>query len=133
MAALKDTETGAEHPVRRRLTVLGREPGCSVVIRSRLVSRQHALIRKRLLGYTIEDLGSTHGTFVNDERLEKPRRLRDGDVIILARVPLRQDKPVPRNQDPGATSVGWGLAPPSAAPDIRRGDARIGAELTFRA
>jgi len=29
----------------------------------------------------IEDLGSTNGTFLNDERLESPSRLRRGDRV----------------------------------------------------
>jgi pSer/pThr/pTyr-binding forkhead associated (FHA) protein len=31
----------------------------------------------------IEDLGSSNGTFVDDERIEGPVRLREGDVIRL--------------------------------------------------
>ena len=34
-------------------------------------------------GYIVEDLNSSNGTYVNDERLEKPRQIKDGDKIAL--------------------------------------------------
>jgi pSer/pThr/pTyr-binding forkhead associated (FHA) protein len=32
-------------------------------------------------GPLVRDLGSTNGTFVNNQRLRGPRRLRDGDIV----------------------------------------------------
>ena len=52
------------------------------------VSKQHARIRKGLFGYTIEDLGSVNGTFVNGERVRK-QALRDRDEIRIGPVRLR--------------------------------------------
>ena len=49
------------------------------------VSREHAVIQPTARGYTITDLGSTNGTWVNGERLpaHKPRALVDNDQIRL--------------------------------------------------
>jgi len=33
--------------------------------------------------YTVEDLGSTNGTFLNDERIVEPRILSNGDHVRL--------------------------------------------------
>ena len=55
-------------------------------VSSDVVSRVHARINCELGEFSIEDLNSTNGTFVNDERL-KPheiRRIERGDVIKLA-------------------------------------------------
>jgi hypothetical protein len=135
MASLKDTESGAEHPVEGRSVLIGRGEDCDIVLASRLVSRHHARIHKALLGgYTIEDAGSTHGTYVNDERVKKARRLQTGDTIILAKAPLRRGTPKPpSSDDPHATSEGYGMHGRPARGELVRGDIRIGAEFLFRA
>lgn len=56
------------------------------------VSRKHARIRHRDGIYTIEDLGSTNGTFINRGRRllpGTPQILRDGDEIIVGKTFLR--------------------------------------------
>lgn len=49
------------------------------------VSRQHARIGYNGNGYTIEDLGSSNGTWVNGNRLtaRQPHPLRSGDHVQL--------------------------------------------------
>ena len=59
-------------------TTLGRDD-CDVVLSDPEVSRRHALEGPD--GFTIEDLGSTNGTWVNGERIERPERLRAGDEL----------------------------------------------------
>ena len=45
------------------------------------VSSRHAAIITRTDGYVLQDLGSKNGTYVNGQRIEGDRVLRDGDVI----------------------------------------------------
>src|SRR6185295_13033850 len=52
-----------------------------VTIDDPLVSRRHAVIRPAGNGLEVEDLGSLNGTWVNGERLDGPRALRDGDLV----------------------------------------------------
>lgn len=54
------------------------------------VSRQHAVIRPHEQGYTIEDLDSTNGTWVNNTPLPPgpPRILNSGDQIQLGELIL---------------------------------------------
>jgi hypothetical protein len=49
------------------------------------VSRVHAVISQTGHTLTLTDLGSTNGTFINDQRLvaHQPRILRDGDYLRL--------------------------------------------------
>lgn len=61
--------------------VLGRDPDADIFLNSAGVSRRHARIRISAGCATIEDLGSKNGTFVGDERVERPRSLGDGDII----------------------------------------------------
>jgi hypothetical protein len=70
----------------RDLFILGRDPGCNIVIDAPQVSRQHARIRKYGGQVVIEDLRSANGTFVNGMRLTGPRTLVNGDVISLGGV-----------------------------------------------
>lgn len=56
------------------------------IAHSTSVSRQHAAISRRNGQFTIVDLGSTNGTFVNDNRISGMVRLQDGDNIRFADV-----------------------------------------------
>lgn len=83
---------GETIPLTEVVTLIGRAADCTVVIADARVSRHHAEIRRDLntptadpgAGYTLRDLGSTNGTWLNARRLTGPARLRDGDVIELA-------------------------------------------------
>ncbi|MHB8637036.1 MAG: FHA domain-containing protein [Fimbriimonadaceae bacterium] len=65
------------------LVTIGREPGNAVVIADQTVSRNHARVSVINGAATIEDAGSTGGTFVNDVRIAGPMQLKVGDVIRL--------------------------------------------------
>jgi ABC-type multidrug transport system ATPase subunit len=64
---------------------IGRGPDSDFVISHPMVSWKHARIAQ--VGpdgnHTIEDLGSTNGTFVNSERVVRPHPLRRGDIIHI--------------------------------------------------
>jgi predicted component of type VI protein secretion system len=70
---------GKEHPLQPGTTI-GRE-GCDIVLADPEVSRRHATIRVEASGPAIEDHGSTNGTYVNDQRIEGLRPLREGDTV----------------------------------------------------
>ena len=71
--------------------ILGRDPQCAIWIDAPGVSRRHARIRLTGAGSpiaTIEDLGSTNGTFVDDRPVREPVTLEDGHSIRLGEATL---------------------------------------------
>ncbi|MCA9173724.1 MAG: GGDEF domain-containing protein [Planctomycetales bacterium] len=67
--------------------VIGRVGECDIQVMDESVSRHHAAIRFDGVNYVVSDLGSTNGTFVNDERisekvLEPEDRIRIGQQIF---------------------------------------------------
>ena len=63
--------------------ILGRDPDATVWFDRPGVSRRHAQIVIAGDGATLEDLGSTNGTWLRGERLTAPAPLTDGDEIRL--------------------------------------------------
>jgi adenylate cyclase len=63
---------------------IGRGDGCAVMLDSRSVSRLHALIQRRDAGdFSLVDLGSRNGSFVNSRRVTVPLVLRDDDKLVF--------------------------------------------------
>jgi DNA-binding response OmpR family regulator len=59
-----------------------------IVVASKRVSREHALIKRQGRRFFLEDLNSTNGTFLNGERVLEPIELRDGDRLEIGEVLL---------------------------------------------
>ena len=70
--------------------VIGRDPRCSVWLDAPGVSRRHAAIRVDSASrrVTLEDLGSTNGTFLRRSRVRTEVALEDGDEIKVGTVVL---------------------------------------------
>src|SRR2546426_10688170 len=64
--------------------LIGRKGDADVVLNNQHVSRHHAKLVKTPEGYFLQDLGSTHGTFVNETRIEQ-QVLKHGDKISLGK------------------------------------------------
>jgi VWFA-related protein len=63
------------------ITNVGRARDNQVVLEDSTVSRHHAWIRSEGEAFLIFDIGSGNGTFVNDEQIDEPRILENGDII----------------------------------------------------
>ncbi len=64
-------------------TVVGRSPEADIVIDDEAVSWNHLEIERRGDVLMVTDLDSSNGTALNGEPLDRPRRLRGGDVLTL--------------------------------------------------
>lgn len=69
--------------------ILGRAKGCDVVLDDPAVSRRHARLVRSDRKVTIEDLRSSHGTFVNGQRISTPHSIRPGDLVAIGRFTLK--------------------------------------------
>ena len=68
---------------------LGRSPTCGVPLEDdAFASSLHARVFPLDGELWVEDLGSTNGTYLNDERLAAPTRLRRGDRVRVGRTVL---------------------------------------------
>jgi FhaA, N-terminal domain/FHA domain len=70
---------------------IGRLSDCTVVITDGNTSRHHARLARAGSGWSISDLNSTNGTYVNGARIVAEHRLADGDIITVGSVSLRFD------------------------------------------
>ncbi|HEX7718852.1 MAG TPA: FHA domain-containing protein, partial [Woeseiaceae bacterium] len=77
-----DGEKVAEHYFGPGRVIIGRSPDNEIYIQSKFVSRHHAQLNSDQTGCVIEDLNSTNGVFIGDERVKK-YRLKDGDIVSL--------------------------------------------------
>lgn len=97
---------GRSFPLRDGM-LLGRSRECDVFIESQEISRQHARLRVRPDSVLVEDLASTNGTFVNDERVttapvQPGDELRLDTVRFVMVAPGSPGRPAPSGQDEDA-------------------------------
>jgi len=91
----------------REMTV-GRDPGCDLVVDLATVSGRHARLAPAGDLILIEDLGSSNGTHVNGQRIDRPVVVKPGDRIRLGSYELE-------------LALGPAAADPGPAPTIAAG------------
>ena len=74
-------------PLESTPLTIGRGLNNDIILEDTRVSRHHAQLRYRARRFWIADLGSTNGTYVNDDQVAE-RSLRDGDTISLGGLEL---------------------------------------------
>lgn len=73
---------GARIPM-KNITTLGRKDGNNIVLKDKFVSSKHASIYVKNGMIVVEDLNSTNGTFVNDQRITGKIRVGINDTVRL--------------------------------------------------
>lgn len=69
------------------VTTIGRHPESEIFLDDITVSRRHAEIRRSAAGFSLNDIGSLNGTYVNRERVEDGE-LHSGDEIQIGKFKL---------------------------------------------
>ena len=82
-------------PLLRNEVTIGREPGNTIRLTERNVSRLHARLLRRNGSYVVEDLGSYNGITVNGERIENHAKLAAGDQLCIGDYDLAFQADVP--------------------------------------
>ena len=83
--------TGNARPRTVRLAAsmtIGRAPECELRLEDTYASQQHARLFAKNGSWFVEDLGSTNGTFVNDQKLAAPAMLQPGDKVRVGQTIL---------------------------------------------
>jgi hypothetical protein len=139
--------TGVTHEVEPagHTAVLGRDPGCDVVLNDTKCSRRHAVVEEEDGRIVVRDTGSANGIYVNGRRVDRAV-LAPGDAVKLGDVQLRvlaesgativveadelslQDAPLLAPTSPAAESPranrppvrSGAAAAPAAPPELRR-------------
>lgn len=75
----------AHYELHQAQTTIGRHPGNDISLLLDSVSRHHARIDHHGGAWTLHDLNSSNGTFLNGERIGSPRSLVEGDVVTFGR------------------------------------------------
>jgi pSer/pThr/pTyr-binding forkhead associated (FHA) protein len=93
--------TSVRFEVTDKPLIVGRGEDAGGRIEDESISRRHFVIIPRDDAFFIEDLNSTNGTWVNDERLLEPRELQVFNRIRVGHVLLVFDKEIaaPKKQD----------------------------------
>jgi predicted component of type VI protein secretion system len=96
-------------PLGAERTVVGRSPEADVQLDDEAVSWNHLEIERRGEVLMATDLDSRNGTALNGEPLDRPRRLHDGDTLIVGahrlEVSIGPATPVGRTVPSSAPSV----------------------------
>jgi len=71
------------------VVLVGRGAQSNITLHDEAVSLRHARITRRDASVYIQDDGSRNGTYVNDERVETPRLLEDGDHVTIGNTILK--------------------------------------------
>ncbi|HWO08220.1 MAG TPA: FHA domain-containing protein, partial [Polyangiaceae bacterium] len=83
MSELRIRHQGQVYQLAQRQTLVGRSRRCTIVLSSRLASREHCVLERSGAALTLIELGSKNGTWVNGERVTRRRQLATGDEIRI--------------------------------------------------
>lgn len=86
LKVIEGKQTGTLIPLNRQKFLIGREEDCQLRPNSDLVSRHHCVIAVDDFTVRIRDLGSTNGTFVNNQRITTQVVLKQGDLIRIGKL-----------------------------------------------
>lgn len=79
-------------PINKERQNIGRDVKNAIMIDDKSISREHAQILRIPQGYSLRDLGSSNGTFVNGQRISECK-LKDGDLLSFGNIEYRFELP----------------------------------------
>jgi pSer/pThr/pTyr-binding forkhead associated (FHA) protein len=83
LVVISDADLGKEYSLKKPENMIGRAPGCPVLVNDKMASAQHAMITVKGNDCFIKDLNSTNGTVVNGKKLTAQQALAEGDEIEI--------------------------------------------------
>ncbi len=125
LAVRRGPQPNQTFEINQEVTTLGRDISNDIVINDRETSRHHLRLTRSDDGLTIEDLGSTNGTFVNGKRISGITPLQNGDMIGLGETvtlaleihqPLQEATAMPAEPTPPPADPLPPVDPPAPVP-----------------
>ncbi len=117
-------EAGRQVPLTGAVDI-GREASLTLALDDTQTSRRHARVSIQNNQAVVEDLGSTNGTYVNDQPIQGPRALQPGDrvrvgltVLLLRDSQQVASRPSAVQPVPQLTAVGQDILQPAAPQDL---------------
>lgn len=77
-------ELGRKYNLGQKEILIGRSVSCDVRVDQEAISRQHAKLEPNFGNVILSDLGSTNGTYVNNDLVDQAT-LKDGDLLKIGR------------------------------------------------
>lgn len=108
--------TGDNQQSSKNSWVIGSTADCDIVVDHPGVSKKHCRLRREGTTFTLEDLASTNGTFVNDVRVVRPVDVKPTDLVRLGGV---VEMPWPKPTPVASPEQLTGAAPPLDDPPRR--------------
>jgi hypothetical protein len=81
-------QAGTALTLTAEVTRLGRHPDSEISLDDITVSRRHAEIVRTADGYQVRDAGSLNGTYLNQQRIDEPVALHQGDEVQVGKFRL---------------------------------------------
>jgi len=81
-------DSGARFLLDSDVVTVGRHPDSDIFLDDISVSRRHATFTRGAAGYSIEDLGSLNGSYVNRDRIDGAVTLSGGDEVQIGKYRL---------------------------------------------
>jgi len=84
-----EIEPESVHQYNLSQLLIGRDPTCDICLPNELVSAQHSRLSFHHNQWWVEDMQSTNGTFLNDERVYTPTVLISGDELRCGKINMK--------------------------------------------
>ncbi len=106
LVVLAGAKEGLEIPLKKEKFLIGRAKECALRAGSEAISRRHcAIIQLKDGRWAVRDLGSRNGTYVNDHKIENPKRLKLGDELRVGPLKFRVASAVKSEPAPDSDSA----------------------------
>jgi len=78
-------QTSYEHKFKIPEVILGRDPACDFPLNEKTISLRHCKLSFHDKQWWVEDLGSTNGSFLNENLITNPVVLTNQDILRLGK------------------------------------------------
>jgi two-component system, cell cycle response regulator len=85
LVVIHGLDLGRKYDLMKETTVVGRSSKADIQVDQEAISRNHAKFSITGNRVSLKDMGSTNGTYVNDELITTDMQLRNGDLVKIGR------------------------------------------------